>query len=206
MPLRTVVFLDYQNIYSTAREVFGDAGPRPGQVDPMRLAALLVSRSRDHRVLSGVRVYRGQPDSLRQGVAYSANRRQTTRWEQAGCTVVTRTLRYPRGSTDAKGVGKGLDVALAVDFLLMAVDKGYDRAILMSTDTDLKPALEAVANLPGSERAPMCEVAAWSSEAPRSRRLSIPSRKIWCHWLDENDYRQVRDPTSYRPRKRRPPA
>jgi hypothetical protein len=206
MPLQTVVFLDYQNIYSTARETFDDDGPRAGQVDPMRLAALLVSRSRD-RVLSGVRVYRGQPDSLRQRVAYGANRRQTTRWERAGCTVVTRPLRYPPGSTGAKGVGKGLDVALAVDFLLMAVDKRYDRAILMSTDTDLKPALEAVANLPGSERTPMCEVAAWSSEAPRSRRLSIPSRRIWCHWLDEDDYRKVKDPTSYRPpSKRRTPA
>jgi hypothetical protein len=74
MPLQTVVFLDYQNIYSTARETFDDAGPRAGQVDPMRLAALLVSRSRD-RVLSGVRVYRGQPDSLRQGRTYGANRR-----------------------------------------------------------------------------------------------------------------------------------
>jgi uncharacterized LabA/DUF88 family protein len=205
MPLQTVVFLDYQNIYSTARETFNDARAHAGQVDPMRLAALLVSRSRD-RILSEVRVYRGLPDPTRQPEAYGANRRQSTSWERAGCTVITRPLYYPVGSPSGRGVGKGLDVALAMDFLLMAVRGSYERAILMSTDTDLKPALEAVANLPGSSPVPMCEVAAWSSQAPSSRRLSIPSRRIWCHWLDEDDYRKVKDPARYsRPSRRRTP-
>ncbi len=72
----------------------------------------------------------------------------------------------------------------------------YEVAILMSTDTDLKPALEFARDLEGDPD-PRCEVAAWSSADGYSRRLSIPGRQIWCHWLDESDYRSIADPTNY---------
>jgi hypothetical protein len=45
---------------------------------------------------------------------------------------------------------KGIDVALAIDFVTMAVRGEYDVGVIMSTDTDLKPALEAVAQMRGS--------------------------------------------------------
>jgi uncharacterized LabA/DUF88 family protein len=84
-------------------------------------------------------------------------------------------------------------VALAIDFALMAVHGEYDVGVLMSTDTDLKPALEAVAST-GTARA---EVAAWSNPHGYSRRLSIRGRKLWCHWLDEDDYLRVQDDRDY---------
>ena len=137
------------------------------------------------------------PDATKQPKAYGANRRQVAAWEQAGATVVPRALRYPVNWPDSREEEKGIDVELAVDFVVMAVRDQYDRAILMSTDTDLKPALEAVAAL--STGVPKCEVAAWSSPVPtyHSRRLSIKGTRLWCHWLTEEDYRKIADPTNY---------
>lgn len=77
-----------------------------------------------------------------------------------------------------------------------AVRGEYEVGILMSTDTDLKPALEFVRDLEGDPY-PRCVVAAWSSPDAHSRRLSIPGRQIWCHWLDESDYQAVSDPMNY---------
>jgi hypothetical protein len=93
-------------------------------------------------------------------------------------------------------VEKGIDVALSVDFVLMAARGEYDVGIVMSTDTDMIPALEAVIAL-GGARFPRCEVAAWSTPRSHSPRLAIPGRRIWCHWLDEHDYLTVADRRNY---------
>jgi uncharacterized LabA/DUF88 family protein len=60
--------------------------------------------------------------------------------------LVTRPLRYP-GQAGEKPQEKGIDVALALDFVAMAMRGEYEVGILMSTDTDLKPALELVAQM-----------------------------------------------------------
>jgi uncharacterized LabA/DUF88 family protein len=197
MGRRTVLFLDYQNVYRRARDSFHQhwEPPERGQVDPMRLGRLLTKRN-PGRELAEVRVYRGRPDSSKDPRGYGANRRQCTAWEHAGVTVITRTLRYPANWPREREEEKGIDVALAVDFVVMAVRGEYDVGILMSTDTDLKPALEAVVAL-GGNRTPHCEVAAWSARGAHSRRLSIKGTSVWCQWLNEDDYRLVADPTKY---------
>lgn len=102
-----------------------------------------------------------------------------------GSVIPWSTSRYvllptPHGWPDRSQPGekpreKGIDVALAIDFVTMAVRGEYDVGILFSTDTDLKPALEAVAQLGTGVRA---EVAAWSGDG-HNRRLSISSRQLW---------------------------
>lgn len=67
----------------------------------------------------------------------------------------------------------------------------------MSTDTDLKPALEYVARLNRARAKPRAEVAAWSGENMRNRRLSISGGKLWCSWLSVDAYEAVRDKTNY---------
>ena len=66
---RVVVFVDYQNVYMSARNAFY---PSPtaiphweGQVDPLALGQLMVTRSPFDRALAGVRIYRGVPDSTK---------------------------------------------------------------------------------------------------------------------------------------------
>lgn len=197
---RLCLFLDYQNVYKGARSAF-HAWNDPsvgGQIDPFRLGKLIESRDAHGHTLTGVRVYRGRPDATRDPRGYGANLKQCSAWEAADplVTVNWRTLRYPRNWPAEKEEEKGIDVALAIDVVTMAYRGDYDVGVVMSTDTDLKPALEAVMGLGGNPY-PRVAVAAWSSPTGHSRRLSIAGRALWCHWLDQNDYRSVADPTSY---------
>jgi uncharacterized LabA/DUF88 family protein len=195
---RMVVFIDWQNLYKGARDAFHQGhGPRLlGNVRPLRLAQRLLELTRGRRrVLVGVRVYRGQPDPTRDPRGYAANRRQQDAWRRDGVTVVQRPLRYPKAWPAEKAQEKGIDVALAVDFVVLAVTGAYDVGVLMSTDTDLKPALEAVTALGGNRR-PHCEVAAWAS-SQAVPRLRIAGARLWCHYLGVDDYRDMVDPTDY---------
>ncbi|MDE0709488.1 MAG: NYN domain-containing protein [bacterium] len=195
---RVVLFVDYQNVYMAARQAF-DPSPRAiphweGQVDPLVLGQLLVTRSPFDRTLTGVRMYRGLPDSTKDPKGYGACMRQIATWSRPEeVQVVARPLRYPYGWPSNKPEEKGIDVSIAVDFVLMAARGDYDVGILMSADTDLKPALEAVVSL-GAARV---EVAAWSSQYGHSRRLAIKGRGLWCHWLDDSECRSVQDTRDY---------
>ena len=87
---------------------------------------------------------------------------------------------------------KGIDVALAVDLLRLALaDRTYDVAVVFSSDTDLLPAIEAVIDL----KCGHIEVAAWRGAGQRLRLDGAAAP--WFHWLDEVDYRAVEDPTNY---------
>lgn len=81
---------------------------------------------------------------------------------------------------------------------MMAVRDEYDVGILMSNDTDLRPALEEVMAL-GSQTV---EVAAWEPLPGRQRyRLRLiglaPQRQPRCHWIDYSDYQSIQDTTDY---------
>lgn len=195
-----VVFLDYQNVYRRARDTFHDALDPSycGQIIPVRLAQLIVARGLEPRTLHQVRVYRGQPDATRDPKGYGANSRQCAAWASDPLTeVVTRTLRYPQNWPTEREEEKGIDVTLAIDFVMMAIRNEYEAGVLMSTDTDLRPALEAVAGLEKTGGYPQAEVAAWSAPGGHSRRLAVPGMKLWCHWLDQADYHSVMDYRDY---------
>lgn len=201
---RVVLFLDYQNVYKGARACFHNRyDPHMcGQISPLDLGLHIVGNSPYDRELLQVRVYRGRPAEKHDVKGYSACTRQCAIWEHDPQVKVSlRTLAYPVGwpsnhTPGEKPREKGIDVALAIDFVAMAVRKEYDVGILMSTDTDLKPALEAVAQLTTST-GPRPEVAAWSGKGMHNRRLSISTRNLWCHWLDETAYAAVADMTDY---------
>lgn len=204
MPDRVVVFLDYQNIYRGARRAF-HAPESPhwcGQIHPVILARYLTADSPFDRTLTEVRIYRGQPDGTRDPVGYAASRRQIAQWSVDSIAKLTvRPLRYPpdwpNGLSGERPQEKGIDVALALDVAVMAMRGEYDVGIVVSTDTDLKPALEFVASLADPTGMPRVEVAAWSGSAQFSQRLSIPTRKIYCHWIGKDTYNLVVDLTNF---------
>jgi uncharacterized LabA/DUF88 family protein len=146
--LRACVLLDWQNIYACARDAFG-LGERPsryGNVDPSKLARLLTKRVDGE--LCGVRIYRGRPSNSKDPKAYAAWRSQTAEWEAALGELLTqryRDLRYRPGGP----IEKGVDVWLAVDLVRLAIEAAYDRIVVMSSDTDLVPAIEAAAEIGG---------------------------------------------------------
>lgn len=203
MTKRVIVFLDWQNVYSNARRLFHNSYDpyMNGQVDPVRLGQWLASRNQGQS-LTQVRAYRGLPDATKQPKAYAANERQTASWVASGVEVTRRPLQYPKGWPDACAQGekpreKGIDVALAIDFVRLAIEDKYDVGILVSGDTDLKPALEFAWDYKGG-LGPRPETAAWSVPDQHCRRLGLAyPRKLWCHWMDKSVYGTLQDPTDY---------
>ena len=196
-PLRLALFIDGQNAYRRARALFfsNSQSGRDGQFHPMDLGHLVAGRGGPSGVpctLSAVRIYSGEPDARRDPRTYAAHRRQVQRWASNGTTVVTRALRYPRGWPDVPAQEKGIDVALAVDFVKLAIEGDYDVGVMMSTDNDMLPALEVVRDY--ASGGTHVAVAAWSSPG-HHQRLRLPG--LWCHWLDQADYNAVADHTRY---------
>ncbi|MGF1667411.1 MAG: hypothetical protein ACFCVC_14205 [Acidimicrobiia bacterium] len=122
MAQRVMLFIDDQNAYQAAREVFHDEGPRwfwQGQFNPQLLGEHIVRASPFDRTLVGVRVYRGLPSPKHDAKGYGAARAQGDAWSgQPDVTSLLRPLRYPPDYPASPPEEKGIDVALAVDFVM----------------------------------------------------------------------------------------
>lgn len=199
MPKDVIVYIDYQNMYSDARDAFYTNAHFHtfGQFNPREFAELLVARrligkAKEDRQLKEVRIYTGVPDPRKDPTSHAARERQVEAWKADGVRVFGRALRYPFTWPKERAVEKGIDVALAVDFVRHAVEGKYDVGILASTDTDLKPALEYVAEKGGDI---VCEVVCWWGNI--TKQLSIDGHRIWCHRLELADCEAVSDRRDY---------
>ena len=123
--------------------------------------------------------------------------KQCAAWRSLGkVTVIPRTLRYPYNWPAEREREKGVDVAMAIDFVCMAIDDYYDVGILVTTDTDLLPALDYVTNNVNLNN--IVEVAACIGQNQKSR-LRVTGQQVWCHLLYKSDYDLIADQTDYRP-------
>lgn len=198
MPDRVALFIDWQNVYRSARRAFYDPSarirPSDGQIDPVAVAELLCQRGvlGANRELVDVRVYSGRPNPDYDPKTHRAHMQQCAVWEQAGAKVITKPLQYLEGEPPRE---KGVDVQIAMDILIGAYERTYDVGILFSADTDLLPPLQFVVS--SNQVSARVEAAAWRSSRHQSR-LSLPEPyRLWCHYLRYEDYQLVRDPTPY---------
>jgi len=200
MSLSAILFVDYQNVYRWARRAFEIPDEAPsyvGQFDPVKLAALLEEKGRGRFAIDQIRIYRGMPGQRYDQIGYSAAQRQIHTWRKnPKIHVFTRPIRYPkdwdRSLSREKPKEKGIDVALAVDFVAMAFKKDYELGLIFSADTDLRPALEYVNS---DEVSPKGEVVAWRGVKPN---FELSSRKsVTCHWINSCDFLEVADRTRY---------
>jgi hypothetical protein len=105
-------------------------------------------------------------------------------------------LRYPRNWPNEKPQEKGIDVQLAVDFVRGYVADEFDIGIVMTTDTDLLPAIEAVLELDKHRGYEPVEVCAWQQQ-DHSKLLRIAGRNLIGHDLSRHLYNRVIDGTDY---------
>ena len=197
-----VLFIDAQNMYKDAREVFFvDTGAEQsshvcGQFHPRALGEYIAGSrpfgaSKQDRVLKQVRIYSGAPSLSKDNRAHAAHRRQVAQWEKEGAFPVIRPLRYPFDWPKSRPIQKGVDVALAIDFVIFALEGGFDIGVIASTDTDIKPAIEYVV----SKGKLAVEVAAWLCAS--GKHLSIPGAHVWWHRLDRKAFEKVADYRDY---------
>jgi uncharacterized LabA/DUF88 family protein len=164
-----------------------------GQVDPLKVGNLISAKT-PNSTLEFVRIYRGLPDGAKDPKGNAACSRQVAAWKALQrVEVFTRPLRYPQNYPVEKPNEKGIDVQLAIDFVVAALDNRFDVGVIFSADTDLKPAIEAVVARTTVDVA----VATWQPRKGYASRISISARKLWCHYLTDADFSTVKDPTDY---------
>lgn len=198
---RVALFVDYQNVYQSARRAFGleHAHHCEGQIHPRRVGL----RAKDllpGRELSEVVVFRGMPAPHQDQKGYDACQRQVAKWNatsQVRC--ITRPLNYREPSRPRE---KGIDVAIAIEMVAGAIDGRFDVAVLFSGDTDLLPAAEFIRKHRGDDA---IEFAAWKpNDNSPARVLQIDGISLRYHLFDHRWYSQAfHDPTDYNQRTRR---
>ena len=197
---RVAVFIDWQNVYMTAREAFGlqRLPNERGNFSPFKLGRILAAgHSRGQAgELGRIEIHRGPPSSSRDPVGYGANRRQATAWAKEGPSIVVprlRPLRYPSPHVvDQTPVEKGIDVQLALAVAETILTNTADVAVLFTHDTDLLPAVEMVARLKGPRR---IETASWSSGAFSQRLREVPG--VHHHRISGQVFELVEEPVNY---------
>jgi len=104
-----------------------------------------------------------------------------------------RPLRYPRDYPKPTCGRKGIDVALAIDALEWTLTGRCDVAVILSHDTDLLPAVEAIARLKGREHV---ETVSWTSDAFSSRLRTKPD-VIHHHYVSQQVFARIETPVNY---------
>jgi uncharacterized LabA/DUF88 family protein len=204
-PIRTIVFVDAQNVYRTARDTFGwenrGESSRRGNFKALALGELLTREP--ERKLIQVRVYTGLPSQERDDQGYRAARKRFDTWTYEGhdrVVVKERNLRY-RNNEEPKE--KGVDVLLAIEMVRFAGTKLFDLAVVISADNDLVPALELVCDVLGSQAVesvslgppePGCDAAPPLGVKVTDKRPQIRRRLI-----DRVTYEGIEDTRSYNP-------
>jgi hypothetical protein len=197
-----VVFVDGQNVHQDFRRAFvvdpAIAHPRVGSFNPRKLSQLLVARGPDFEewTLEAVRVYVGSPVAEHQPAAAAAHDRQMEQWRVWGVVPVPRPLSYFDWPAQAPRQ-KGVDAAMAVDIVRMAVGNEYEIGIVLSTDTDLLPAIEAVSGLRGTNATPRICTVRYGDLGKRLYHSDHLGRSMHAFHLTAEDFAAVRDDTNY---------
>jgi hypothetical protein len=203
---RVAVFIDAQNVHNDFRRAFcpEDAAPGAGWFHPLALGQLLAARGPEFEdwTLATVRIYAGSPVPFREAYAAAAHDRQVEAWRTAGVVPRTRALLYPEGWPTQRPRQKGIDVELAVDVVRLAIAKEYEVGIIVSTDNDLLPAIEAVAVLRGFDPVPRICVVRYGDMKKRLNHRDASGRTLHAFHLIAEDFAAVRDDTDYT----RPPS
>ena len=194
---KVAVFLDYENVHRTGHQMFAKIGePLYGTVvNPLAIAEKLISKRKNGGMLHSVHVFRGRPVPYYQPKPASANDIQAAAWaEDSRVSVHRRDLKYDVAE-DKSFVAreKGIDVALAVGLAEGALGRDFEVAIVFSCDTDLLPALEMVFR----RKLAHLELGCWTGSKPlwfpEFLKATPPRNLPYCHFLNETDFRDVRD-------------
>ena len=168
-----------------------------GNFSPYQLAQILAARNDrgGDANLVRVEIHRGLPSSSRDRLGFAATRRQAQAWMKEDPQRVIpklRPLRYPDDENEPPQE-KGIDVNLAIGIVEQVITQQCDVAILFSHDTDLLPAVEAVARIASPYN---IETASWESDI-HHYRLRTNIQGVYHHYLREEDFKRVETRVNY---------
>ncbi len=205
---RVMVFVDGQNVFKACERKFGR-----GQVHPILLARRLVAG----RKLVGARYYSGIHDPRKEPMLNAAANRRHALIRRTGVTVVERKLRYRwEWGLDVSALGdpaervgethmaevapferpreKGVDLALGLDVVDLALRGLMEVAVIVSSDTDLTEVARMVHDMTRSTGRVSVEAAVIND----GRHPVLLEHYDYTHQLRRNDFQECRDEFDYR--------
>ena len=132
--MRTIVLIDGQNLYHLARRAWASGPSSPyawPSYDVEKLARVLISRPAG-RTNAETRFYTGVPDPA----AGPSQLFWHGFWSNKIRFLRSRGIYVYRGTVNAGGQEKGVDVSLALDLVRATYDRRYEVAIIVSQDWD----------------------------------------------------------------------
>ena len=196
MSLRTIVFIDGQNLYHLARRAWASGPKSPygwPSYDVEKLAHVLVSRV-PGRTLAEIRFYTGVPDPA----VGPSQRFWHGFWSNKIRDLKNRGVYIYRGRVSAGSQEKGVDVSLALDLVRATYDRLYETAIIVSQDSDFGPAVRLAKDI-AKEQARSLTFESCFPVGPGSLSLRGVPGTTWVH-IDQVTYDSCHDPKDYRPK------
>jgi len=144
--MRTIVFIDGNNFYNRLKALCFESGKKRYSLSDFNYKAFC-EQLVNPNTLQEIRYYLGSLE--RQGndkteKMYADQQRFLAKLQTQGVsTILGQIIKHPDGSYHEKGV----DVRVAVEMIRLAREDNYDVAYLISSDTDLVPAIEEVLSL-----------------------------------------------------------
>ena len=194
--MRTIVFIDGQNLYRLALLAWGRARTSETfryswpSYDVLKLANALV-RSAPNRILTEVRFYTGVPRR-------EDDQRWNKFWTNKLFSLTVQGVHTYRGRVDRYGNEKGVDVSLAIDLVHATHEQRYDVAIIVSQDSDFVPAVGLAKEVASKQGRNIIFESAFPATSADRRGRGINGTK-WTP-ISKSLYDSCHDPTDYRRR------
>jgi uncharacterized LabA/DUF88 family protein len=134
---RVAIFIDGGNFYRSIRR--NDWVPKGARFDYVKFAATLAKNRPVTSKSYYVGIVRNHDQSAKSQTMVENQQKLLTGLENDGYQIKKGKIVY-----DNKISEKGVDVQLAIDLVIGAVENSYDTAIVVSSDTDLIPAIKYV--------------------------------------------------------------
>ena len=196
--MRTIVFIDGQNLFHLARKAWEADPPHPKSpyhwpsYDVEKLAHALVARC-PGRTLAEIRFYTGVPTRKANSFWYGF-------WSNKIRILRSRGVAVYRGSISFGGQEKGVDVSLAIDLVQATYEQRYECAVIVSQDKDFEPAVRLSKAIAQAQGRKLVFESSFPFESGRVSRRGVPET-TWVP-IDKATYDACFDPTDYRPRTR----
>lgn len=195
--MRTIVFIDGQNLYHLAKQAWAPRGARVRNryswpsYDVVRLAGMLVEMRPGH-VLEQIRFYTGVPTPAHG----DTQRRWHEFWTNKIRTLRSQGVYVYRGTVNRWGQEKGVDVSLAVDLVQVTHERRCDAAIIVSQDSDFGPAVRLSKDIATAQGRSLVLESTFPAHSESKRQRGVPGTK-WSS-IDKALYDECHDPTDYR--------
>lgn len=193
--MRTVVFVDRQNLYHLARTTWAPAPRVVGSpyaypsYDVQKLATALCARL-PGRALNQIRFYTGVPSPGEDAYWHGF-------WSNKLRFLGGQGIYVYRGRINPGGQEKGVDVSIAVDLVEFTYNQAYETALLVSQDWDLGPAVALAKKIARAQGRQLSFISVFPFEAGKGGSPRGVPGCTWMH-IDRALYDACRDFTDYR--------